>query len=94
MPFDQHWLIACIAPRPVLVGSASEDEWADPNNEFLSCVAAGAAFEGGFVCEDRLPVVGDVFYQGSLGYHLRAGRHYFARTDWQNLIRFANEKLK
>lgn len=40
MPFDQHFLIASIAPRYVCVGSAVEDVWADPTSEMLSCVAA------------------------------------------------------
>ena len=36
LPFDQHYLIASIAPRYVLIGSASEDAWCDPVSEFLS----------------------------------------------------------
>lgn len=91
-PFDQHYLIAAIAPRKVLVGSALEDEWADPNSEFLSCVAASDAFENPFVCDDRLPQPDDCYFEGDVGYHLRHGMHYFSRLDWQRLIQFIHKK--
>ncbi len=98
MPFDQHWLIASIAPRLAYVASASEDEWADPDSEFLGCVAASGAYESlgmpGFVCEDRLPKIGDAFHEGNIGYHLRAGRHYFSREDWNILMKFFERKCK
>ncbi len=96
MPFDQHWLIASIAPRLAYVASASEDMWADPESEFLGCVAASGAYEAlgmtGFVCEDRLPKIGDAFHEGNIGYHLRAGKHYFSREDWNILMRFLERK--
>jgi hypothetical protein len=95
MPFDQHWLIASIAPRFVLVGSAAEDIWADPESEMLSCLAASPAYEAlgidGFVGEDRSPVAGDAWLDGRIGYHIRKGAHYFSRTDWQRLIAFVNK---
>ncbi len=94
MPFDQHWLIACCAPRYVLVGSASEDLWADPDSEMLACAAASDAFKGGFVSEDRLPQIDDKFFAGDIGYHLRRGLHYFGRQDWHRLIEFVRRKMK
>ena len=94
MPFDQHYLIGAIAPRFVCVGSAAEDSWADPDSEMLACTAASPAFEAmgvpGFVSEDRLPQVGDRFFQGTIGYHMRAGLHFFSREDWLRLIDFVN----
>ena len=86
MPFDQHFLLAAIAPRRVYAAGASEDIWADPQSEYLSCIAADgyhrAAGQPGFLHPDRDPVPGDCFAQGSIGYHLRAGTHYLSRQDW------------
>ncbi|MBR4304441.1 MAG: hypothetical protein IKT81_03845 [Clostridia bacterium] len=94
MPFDQHWLIGCIAPRYAYVCSAEEDLWADPVSEHLACYAAGAVYgEGGFVTPDRAPQVGDIFHGGRIGYHLRRGMHFLSREDWLNYMRFLEGKL-
>lgn len=90
MPFDQHYLLASIAPRKVLVGSASEDLWADPVSEQLCCVAAAPAFKNGFVFSNKPAEIGEEFFAGDIGYHLRKGLHYFSREDWQKLIKFIN----
>jgi hypothetical protein len=96
MPFDQHYLIASVAPRYAYVASAFEDKWADPDSEMLSCVAASGAYEKqglvGFVCDNRLPKTGDIYHEGNIGYHLRAGLHYFSREDWNKAIAFINSK--
>ena len=96
MPFDQHYLIASIAPRYTYVASALEDSWADPTSELLSCVAATPAYEShglaGMICEDRLPVAGDEYHEGCIGYHLREGLHYFGREDWNKLMKFVKGK--
>ena len=96
-PFDQHYLAAAIAPRYVYIASAEEDTWADPVSEMMTCVAISEAYEklgmAGFVYEDRLPKVGDQFHEGSVGYHLRAGSHYFSREDWNGVIKFAKKHM-
>jgi len=95
LPFDQHYLLASIAPRGLYVASAKEDTWADPDSEMLCCAAASAAYEAygqlGFVGENRLPVVGDTFHKGDIGYHMRAGEHYFSREDWAKVIQYLNQ---
>lgn len=94
LPFDQHWLIAANVPHKVYVASAEEDLWACPENEYMSCIAADEYYKAhgmnGFVHPDRLPVVGDAFHDGDIGYHLRAGSHYFSREDWLQYIKFLN----
>ena len=96
MPFDQHYLVASVAPRYAYVASAKEDTWADPYSEMLSCVAASPAYEAlgrdGFICDDRLPEVGDRWHAGHIGYHLRAGQHYFGREDWNTVMDFIRRK--
>ncbi len=84
--FDQHFLLASIAPRFAYVASASMDDWADPTSEFLSCVAASEGYERlgyhGLVTEDRLPRVGEYLHEGRIGYHLREGVHFLSMKDW------------
>lgn len=86
MPFDQHCLLALLAPRAVYIGGAIEDVWADNDNQFLSCVAATEVWKlygkKGLISSDRLPVCGDIFTDGEVGFHLRSGKHYHSRTDW------------
>ena len=94
LPFDQHYLIAANVPHRVYVASAVNDLWADPKNEYLSCVAAGEYYEKmglcGFVHPDRLPVPGECFHDGYIGYHIRSGNHYFSREDWKYYIKYLN----
>jgi len=92
MPFDQHYLAASIAPRYVYIASAEKDDGADPVSEMLTCAAISPMYEKygkkGFVCENRLAEVGEVFHEGCVGYHLRKGTHYFGREDWLKVIKF------
>ncbi len=87
MPFDQHWLLASIAPRKVLVGSASKDTNADPLSEQLACLAASPAFTNGFAC-NVMAIAGDAFLEGDIGYHMREGSHAFTETDWLQAVAF------
>ncbi len=92
MEFDQHFLLAANYPHKVYVCSAEEDKTAHPRNEYLSCVAASEFFEKngmkGFIHPDRLAETGDVFNQGDIGYHVRSGRHYLSREDWNRYLEF------
>ena len=96
MPFDQHFLIAASAPRYVYVASAKLDSWADPESEFLSCLAAGEVWEklhkDGFITPDRFPETNEDLHEGFIGYHKREGKHYFSREDWNRFIDFTEKK--
>lgn len=90
--FDMHYLLAASAPRKVYVSSAQQDQWADPNSEFLCCVAASQVWQmlggKGLICEDRLPQPADCFQNGNVGYHLRTGTHFLSRQDWTLFCKF------
>ena len=96
LPFDQHYLIAANIPHRVYVSSAENDTWADPNSEYLACMAASDYYKKhgltGFVHPDRLPKPGDFFGEGHIGYHLRQGNHYFSREDWKRYIEFLKKE--
>ena len=97
IPFDQHWLMACIAPRYLAVGSAMEDAWADPASEFLGCCAASPMWQAhglpGLVTTDDIPVSPEARHEGCIGYHLREGVHFFAEEDWLRLMDFVEKHL-
>ncbi len=86
IPYDQHFVLSCIAPRPLLVGSAEIDPGADPKSEFLSCVAASEAYRllggKGLITPDQYPTPGTALHGGDIAYHIRPGKHYLSRTDW------------
>lgn len=92
LPFDQHFLLAMIAPRYLYVTSASEDYWADPRSEFLGCAAASTAFEllgeKGLCSRERFPEDGTCLHEGHIGYSLRRGTHFLSREDWKNVIAY------
>ena len=96
LPFDQHMVISLIAPRPLYVGSAKEDTYADAEGEFTAAKAAEPVFrllgaEG--LPADAWPPVG-TSVQGGIGYHVRPGKHDVLPFDWQQYLIFADKHLK
>lgn len=93
MPFDQHWLLALLAPRLLYVSSASEDAWAGPRGEFASSVLATPAWniygKAGLI-QHGFPNPDVVLAAGNVGYHLRPGFHDITPYDWQRYLDFAD----
>ncbi len=86
LPFDQHLLIAQIAPRSVVVGGALLDVWADNEGQFLSCYLASDVWKlygkQGIICENKLPCVNDEYLDAEVSFYLRSGAHFLSRYDW------------
>jgi len=93
IPFDQHMLLACVAPRHLLI-EGFDQEWFDTRGEYLSCRAASPVWE--FLGKPGLPEKPfppdfDTSCIGShLGYVRRIGNHGFSPYDWRWMLDFAD----
>jgi hypothetical protein len=95
LPFDQHCLVALVAPRPVLFSNAVEDTWANPEGQFEVLRAADPVYR--FLGVDgleakRMPRPGKLV-NSRLGYYIRPGKHSMTRDDWKVFLDFADKHL-
>ena len=93
MKFDQHLLVASIAPRALLVQGFNSD-WFDAKGEYLSCKAASPVWEflglpglpkGDFPENFSTALIGQ-----RLGYVRRGGGHGISGYDWVWMLDFAD----
>ena len=94
MPFDQHQLVALMAPRPVAIASATLDDWAGQRGEFLSALLSSSAWEAygkkGLVAPQGMPAADEPLQEGCVSYHLRTGKHDMGSEDWSRYMDFAD----
>ena len=93
MPFDQHFLLALVAPRLLYVSSASEDAWAGQRGEFAALELASPVWRRLYgipgLIAHGFPKADVPLNAGNLGYHLRTGFHDITRYDWRCYMDFA-----
>jgi len=80
LPFDQHELLAMVAPRPLLVANASGDLWANPEGQAEALRQAERVY--------TFLGASDRTFE-----FLRPGGHQMGREDWDTVRRFAQGTL-
>jgi hypothetical protein len=91
--FDQHDLIALIAPRPVLLGNGARDAWADPLGAWAAAEAATPVYalygvEGLDQTDMRTPNP-----DARIWYYTRAGLHGVTSGDWAVFLDFLDARM-
>ena len=96
LPFDQHFIVDLIAPRPVYIASAGGDKGSDPAGEFATALEADKVYR--FLKKDGLPVKEipglNQPVMGQIGYHIREGGHDVTSFDWKQFLIFSNLRLQ
>lgn len=94
LPFDQHHLLAIIAPRPVLLGNARRDVWSNPNGAFRAAQAASQAYQLYGIrglTQNRLT---DFNPQDTLAFWMRPGTHGIVKEDWPAFLAFLDQHFQ
>ena len=90
--YDQNFLLALAAPRPLAVASASEDLWADPKGEFLGLTGTNSVYHlygRPGIATTPVPQGGECIDNGVRHYHCRVGKHDILHYDWEKYLDFA-----
>ena len=88
-------LLALIAPRPVLLSNATEDQWANPGGQFEMLQAAEPVYrllKAGDLAAREMPGPGRLI-DSRLGFFIRSGRHSTTPEDWRAFLDFADRHL-
>jgi len=104
LPFDQNFLVALCAPRPVLFSAAQGDQWANPAGQYQVLRGADsvyrllgvkglnkAATNAVSVEAESSPPIGRLVGD-HLGYYLREGQHSMNAGDWRVFLDFADKQ--
>ncbi len=102
LPFDQHQLIALIAPRGYHAGEGERDLHADPRGSWLALQQAAPAWkllptptrQPPFLPDfpEEMPHLNQLFSAGLLAYHIRTGGHALTTYDWKLYLDHAEQQ--
>lgn len=100
LPFDQHCLVALVAPRPLLDTEGAEDAWANFPRSLESLKAADPVYRllgatgvrGSGLVQNDEPIVGPNF--GRLMQYRLDEKHTLNQKFWEKILDFADAHLK
>lgn len=89
LTLDQHFLLALIAPRPVLLTGARFDRWADPKGSFMALRDASSVYD---LYQDEKSFTArtltDFVPRDTLAFFMRPLNHGTRASDWRAFIEF------
>lgn len=94
LDFDQHLLVASVAPRALLVEGFDTSRWMDVKGEYLACAAAAPVWR--FLGRGTMPDVPypDNYDTSAIGRHFgfvrRSEQHGISSYDWMWLLDFSD----
>ncbi len=93
LTFDQHHVLALIAPRPILLGHGRRDGWADPDGVYWAAKGASPAYNlygsKGFTGDDLKTFDPNA----DIAYWMRPGTHGETKEDWGAFFEFLKIKF-
>lgn len=99
LPFDQHCLVALVAPRPLLDTEGAQDAWANFPRSLDALKAADPVYKllgakglvGSGLVENAEPIVGPNF--GTILQYRLDEKHTLNRKFWEKILDFADASL-
>ena len=93
LPVDQHMLLGLIAPRPLYISNALNDQYVEPMSEFKAAKLAEPIYKlfGQKGIPDDTPQIEVPYWENRIGYHIRKGKHDITDFDWYNYFIFINK---
>lgn len=90
LPLDQHFLVAMVAPRPLLAVDGVDDFWADPQGARRSIELADEVWE--LLGSEGAVELGDGTFDltADLAWTTRPGEHSMVASDWEIFLDFAD----
>lgn len=86
--YDQHMLLALIAPRPVLLGNARRDVWSDPNGAFRAAIGADPVYELYGASGLDQAALKPYHPAAEIAFWIRPGTHGVVKEDWPAFFAF------
>lgn len=97
LPFDQHFLLALMAPRLLYTSTRTNDKWADPDSEFETIVQTDPVYQlygvQGLQQRER-PLPEFPLHGGHIGHHQKTGAHDMDDYDWNQYLNYADIHMK
>ena len=88
LTYDQHHLLALIAPRPILLGNAKRDVWSDPEGAFRAAKAVTPLYQSMGKTGMSATKIKHFRPSDDIAYWIRNGTHGIVKEDWPAFLDF------